>query len=128
MIISIDRLTALDQLMLGASRIWPQDIGALALLDGSNLREPTGRLRIEAVLEAIQSRLHLVPRFRQVVHVPRRGLGPPLWVDAPHFDLGEHVRVLPLPAPAAKRRFSAPSSNCDGGAWTRHGPCGRCGS
>ena len=33
---SIDRLTALDQLMLRASKVWPQDIGALALLE-----EPT---------------------------------------------------------------------------------------
>jgi diacylglycerol O-acyltransferase / wax synthase len=40
----------------------------------------------------------LVPRFRQVVHVPRRGLGGPLWVDTPSFDLNDHVRVLPLPA------------------------------
>jgi diacylglycerol O-acyltransferase / wax synthase len=96
--IPIDRLTALDRLMLGASAIWPQDIGALALLDGTNLLEPGGRFRIEAVREAIGSRLQLVPRFRQVVHVPRRGLGGPLWVDAPSFDPGEHVRVLPLPA------------------------------
>jgi diacylglycerol O-acyltransferase / wax synthase len=96
--IPIDRLTALDQLMLRASEIWPQDIGALALLDRANLLEPDGRFRIEAVREAIGSRLHLVPRFRQVVHVPRRGLGGPLWVDAPSFDLDEHVRVLPLPA------------------------------
>jgi diacylglycerol O-acyltransferase len=94
----IDRLTALDQLMLGASAIWPQDIGALALLDGTNLLDPGGRFRIEAVREAIGSRLQLVPRLRQVVHVPRRGLGGPLWVDAPSFDPGEHVRVLPLPA------------------------------
>ena len=95
---SIDRLTALDQLMLRASKVWPQDIGALALLDGTNLLDPTGRLRIEAVRGAIASRLHLVPRFRQVVHVPRRGLGGPLWVDAPSFDLNDHVRVLPLAA------------------------------
>jgi diacylglycerol O-acyltransferase / wax synthase len=95
---SIDRLTALDQLMLRASRVWPQEIGALAVLDGSNLLEPDGRLRIEAVRQAIASRLQLVPRFRQVVHVPRRGLGGPLWVDTPSFDLSEHVRALPLPA------------------------------
>ncbi|HZD00507.1 MAG TPA: wax ester/triacylglycerol synthase family O-acyltransferase [Actinomycetes bacterium] len=94
----IDRLTALDQLMLRASKLWPQDIGALALLDGTNLLEPSGRFRIEAVREAIASKLHLVPRFRQVVYVPRRGLGGPLWVDAPSFDLSEHVGVLPLPA------------------------------
>jgi diacylglycerol O-acyltransferase / wax synthase len=94
----IDRLTALDLLMLRVSKRWPQDIGALALLDGTNLLEPGGHLRIEAVRAAIESRLHLVPRFRQVVHVPRRGLGGPLWADAESFDLGEHVRVLPLPA------------------------------
>ena len=40
---AIDRLTALDRLMLGASRRWPQDIGALAILDG------TGGLRIDVV-------------------------------------------------------------------------------
>lgn len=96
--ISIDRLTALDRLMLRASTAWPQDIGALALLDGANLLEPSGRLRIEAVREAIESRLQLVPRFRQVVYVPRRGLGGPLWVDAPSFELSDHLRVLPLPA------------------------------
>jgi diacylglycerol O-acyltransferase len=95
---SIDRLTALDQLMLRASKVWPQEIGALALLDGTDLLDPDGRFRIEAVREAIASRLQLVPRFRQVVFVPRRGLGGPLWVDAPSFDLSEHVRVLPLPA------------------------------
>ena len=95
---SIDRLTALDQLMLRASSVWPQEIGGLAVLDGTNLLDPSGRLRIEAIREAIASRLHLVPRLRQVVHVPRRGLGGPLWVDAPAVDLNDHVRVLPLPA------------------------------
>jgi diacylglycerol O-acyltransferase / wax synthase len=97
--VSIDRLTAVDKLMLGASATWPQDIGALALLDGAPLLDPTGRFRIEAVRAAIGSRLPLVPRFRQVIHVPRRGLGGPLWVDAPRFDLREHVRELPLAAP-----------------------------
>jgi diacylglycerol O-acyltransferase / wax synthase len=96
--IPIDRLTSLDRLMLRASKVWPQDIGALALLDGTNLLEPSGRFRIEAVRGAIGSRVHLVPRFRQVVDVPRRGLSGPLWVDAQSFDLSEHVRVLPLPA------------------------------
>jgi diacylglycerol O-acyltransferase / wax synthase len=99
---SINRLTALDQLMLRASPVWPQDIGAIALLDGTNLHEPTGRFRIETVRGAIASRLHLAPRFRQVVHVPRRGLGGPLWVDAPSFDLADHVRVLAIPAGAGE--------------------------
>jgi WS/DGAT/MGAT family acyltransferase len=85
--------------MLWPDEIWPQDIGALAVLDGSGLLEPDGRFRIELVRQAIESRLHLVPRFRQLLSVPRRGLGRPLWVDAPAFDLSDHVRVAPLPAP-----------------------------
>jgi hypothetical protein len=35
---SIDRQTALDRLMLRASARWPQEIGALALLDGAYLQ------------------------------------------------------------------------------------------
>ena len=52
------------------------------------------------VRDAIEARLHLVPRFRQLLYVPRRGLGGPLWVDAPTFDLSDHVQVVPLAAPA----------------------------
>jgi diacylglycerol O-acyltransferase / wax synthase len=94
---SPDRLTSLDRLMLAASNRWPQDIGALAILDGTILLDPAGELRIDAVRETIASRLHLVPRFRQIIHVPGRGLGGPLWVDAPRFDIRDHVAVRPLP-------------------------------
>jgi diacylglycerol O-acyltransferase len=95
----VDRLTDEDQRMLWPDEIWPQDIGALAVLDGSSLAGPDGRLRIEAVREVIAARLHLVPRFRQRLYMPRPGLGRPLWVDAPAFDLADHVRVLPVPDP-----------------------------
>lgn len=96
---SIERLTAADELMLWPDEIWPQDIGALAVLDGTNLLDPDGRFRIEAVRQAVERRLHLVPRFRQLLYVPPRRLGGPLWVDAPGFDLSDHVGVVPLPAP-----------------------------
>jgi diacylglycerol O-acyltransferase len=96
---SIERLTAEDQLMLWPDEMWPQDIGALAVLDGGSLVDPGGRFRIEAVREAVAGRLHLVPRFRQLLYVPPQRLGGPLWVDAPAFDLTDHVGVVPLPAP-----------------------------
>ena len=104
---AIERLTAEDQLMLAASGRWPQDIGALALLEGGHLLDAAGLLRIDAVRAAIRSRLHLAPRFRQVVQVPGRGLGPPLWVDDPAFDLDDHVRVLPVPAPGGEAELLA---------------------
>jgi WS/DGAT/MGAT family acyltransferase len=96
----MERLTAEDQLMLWPDEIWPQDVGGLAILDGRNLLEPDGRLRIEVVRRAIAARLHLVPRFRQLLEVPRRGQGRPLWVDAPDFDIADHVREAPPPRPA----------------------------
>jgi diacylglycerol O-acyltransferase len=93
----IDRLSALDRLMLWASKRWPQDIGALVYLDGTALVDPIGRFRIEAVREAIGARLHLAPRFRQVIRTPPKRLGGPLWMDASRVDLPDHVRVHPLP-------------------------------
>ena len=96
---AVDRLTAEDQRMLWPDEIWPQDIGALAILDGSHLLEASGGFRIEAVREVIAARLHLVPRFRQLLYAPRPGLGRPLWVDAPAFHLADHVQVVPVPDP-----------------------------
>jgi hypothetical protein len=94
----VGRLTDEDQRMLWPDEIWPQEIGALAVLDGG-LAGPGGRVRAEAVGEVIAARLRLVPRFRQLLYVPRPGLGRPLSVDAPAFDLADHVRVVPVPAP-----------------------------
>jgi WS/DGAT/MGAT family acyltransferase len=99
---SVDRLTPLDRFMLATSERWPQDIGALAVIDGAALLDPDGHVRIETVRAAIRSRLSLVPRFRQLVYTPRRGLGPPLWADDPAFDLDRHVLELPLPAPGGE--------------------------
>ncbi len=38
-----------------------------------------------------------MPRFRQRVIRPRRGLGGPIWVDDATFDLVDHVKVRALP-------------------------------
>ena len=96
----VERLSREDRLILWPDQVWPQDIGAVGVLDGIGLLESDGRFRIEAAKQAIEARLHLVPRFRQVLRVPRRGLGGPLWVDAPTFDLNDHVHVERLDAPA----------------------------
>jgi diacylglycerol O-acyltransferase / wax synthase len=96
---SMERLTAEDRLMLWPDERWPQEIGVLAVLDGASLFDPGGRFRIEAVRQAVEARLHLVPRFRQILHMPGRGLGGPLWVDDAAFDLADHVRVASMPAP-----------------------------
>jgi len=51
------------------------------------------------LVEAIDERLHVVPRYRQkLAHVPL-GQGRPEWVDDPHFNASYHVRHSALPAP-----------------------------
>jgi diacylglycerol O-acyltransferase / wax synthase len=95
--IHFQRLTAQDLSMIWADDFgWPEDIGAIAILEGKPLFDATGRLKIEEVRAHIERRLHLVPRFRQILHRPQFGLGWPLWVDAPAFELRDHVQVLPL--------------------------------
>jgi WS/DGAT/MGAT family acyltransferase len=102
----MERLNAQDLMMLLPEEFgWPQDIGALAILDGERLLDADGRFRIEAARDQIAQRLHLVPRFRQLLHRPAFGLGWPLWVDARSIDLADHVHVLPLAAPADEARL-----------------------
>jgi hypothetical protein len=86
---------------------WSGDIGAFAMLDGTSLLDHDGRVRIEAVRQQLEPRLHLVPRFRQLLYRPRLGLGWPLWVDAPSFDLADHIWVHPLAAPGDQAQLLA---------------------
>jgi WS/DGAT/MGAT family acyltransferase len=96
----LERLTASDLfLLLWDDYGWSSDIGGLAILDGTSLLDRDGRLRIEAVRRHLEPRLHLIPRFRQLLYRPHLGLGWPLWVDAPSFDLADHIRVHPVAAP-----------------------------
>jgi diacylglycerol O-acyltransferase len=95
----IERLTAEDELMLWPDEVWPQDIGALVLMESGHLVGPDGAFRIEAAQQAVEGRLHLVPRFRQLLYEPPRHLGGPLWIDAPAFDIRDHVFAQHVPAP-----------------------------
>ena len=76
-----------------------------------------------------RGRLHLVPRFRQLLYVPRRGLGGPLWVDAPDVRSRRPRRGSCRFRRLATRLSScSPSSACGGAGWTGPGRYGRCGS
>ncbi len=70
-------------------------IGSAGIFEGP----PPGR---DEVMSAVQAKLHLVPRYRQKVRYPPLHLGPPVWVDDPHFNLGYHVRRTGLPAPGGE--------------------------
>jgi WS/DGAT/MGAT family acyltransferase len=103
----VERLTSADEVMILAGETWPQDIGALAIIDAGGLLDRDGRFAIEVVRRAVAGRLHLVERLRQRLHVPRAGLGGPLWVDAPDFDLENHVRVASVDPPGGELELLA---------------------
>jgi len=98
----IDRLSLDDEIMLAASARWPQDIVAVALLDGRPLLGSDG-FAIDRVRAAIAGRIHLAPRLRQRLVQPSRWLGPPYWADDPAFDIRAHVSHLPLEPPVDER-------------------------
>jgi len=53
----------------------------------------------DELVDTIDARLHVVPRYRQkLAHVPL-GQGRPRWIDDPHFNPRYHVRHSALPAP-----------------------------
>src|SRR5215475_10564036 len=104
----LERLTASDLfLLLWDDYGWSSDIGGLAICDGTSLLGRDGRVRIDAVRARLEPRLHLVPRFRQLLYRPRPGLGWPLWVDAPSFDLAAHIRIHPVAAPGGQAQLLA---------------------
>jgi diacylglycerol O-acyltransferase len=55
--------------------------------------------------EHIESRLHLVPRFRQKLRFVPLDLGRPVWVDDPHLNLEYHVRRTALPPPGSEEQL-----------------------
>ena len=55
----------------------------------------------EDVRAHIESRLHLVPRYRQKLAFPRFEMGRPVWVDDPQFNIDYHLRNTALPAPGS---------------------------
>ncbi len=89
----MDRLTAIDASFLAQEREGSHmHVGGLMIFEG-----PTPA-RGEFIAH-IESRLHLVPRYRQKLAVPRFEMGRPLWVDDPRFNIEYHIRHTALPAP-----------------------------
>jgi diacylglycerol O-acyltransferase / wax synthase len=69
-------------------------IGAVMLFEGP---PPS----YQELREHVESRLHLVPRYRQKLAYPKLEMGRPLWVDDPRFNVEYHVRQTALPSPGS---------------------------
>jgi diacylglycerol O-acyltransferase / wax synthase len=98
---SSDRLTGLD-----ASFLHLEDSAAHMHVAGVMIFEGPPPA-YEDLLEAIERRLGLVPRYRQRLAFVPLGQGRPKWVDDPHLNLRYHVRSTALPAPGSEEQLKA---------------------
>lgn len=78
-------------------------VGSVCVLDPSTAPQ---RLTLDRFTRVIQSRLPLVPLFRQrLLDVPL-GLDRPYWIEDADFDIEFHVRELALPAPGSDKQLA----------------------
>jgi WS/DGAT/MGAT family acyltransferase len=102
-----ERLSSLDASFLALeSRTTHMHVAGIALFDAEPLRTPDGGIDIRRIRRFVESRLGLIPRYRQ-----RLGRVPferhPVWVDDEHFNLAYHVRHTSLPRPGSIGQLEA---------------------
>jgi diacylglycerol O-acyltransferase len=76
----------------------PMHVGGVSIFEGP--APPFERLE-----EMVAGKLGLVPRYRQKVRFVPFGLGRPVWVDDPYFNISYHLRHTALPAPGSDEQL-----------------------
>jgi diacylglycerol O-acyltransferase / wax synthase len=94
-----DRLTALDSSFLHLEDSSAHmHVASVMLFEGP---PPP----YDELLDAIERRLSLVPRYRQRLAFVPLAQGRPKWVDDPHLNLRYHVRYTALPSPGSEEQL-----------------------
>jgi diacylglycerol O-acyltransferase / wax synthase len=94
-----DRLSPVDASFLHQERqASHMHVGGVAIFEGP----PPSR---DDFIAHLESRLHLVPRYRQRLSVPPFEMGRPFWVDDPSFNMDYHVRHTALPSPGSEEQL-----------------------
>jgi diacylglycerol O-acyltransferase len=94
---------------MGVDRMSPQDASFLHMEDDVSHMHIASVGIFEGpeppfadIVSMIDSKLDLVPRYRRVVRTVPLGLGRPVWVDDPHFNIEYHLRHTALPSPGGE--------------------------
>src|ERR1700741_4252338 len=77
----------------------PLHIASLCIFDGP--------IPFRSFVESIDSKLHLIPRYRQIPVVPQWGLEFPTWEEDPHFDIHRHVFQVRVDPPGGEAELQA---------------------
>lgn len=92
----------------------PMNVGTVAVFEGAIDRGQFAR--------NIESKLHLVPRYRQRMVAPPFNVGRPTWEQDPEFDIANHVREVPFEKPVTESRFLEIAARVYEGALDRGRP------
>ncbi len=96
----------------------PLNIAAVGVFDGP--------IPFREFVANIDSRLDLVPRYRQVAVLPPFNLGYPTWEYDPNFNIKRHILRVRLPdAPGARRSWKHWPGGCSARCWTAASLSGR---
>ncbi len=112
-----DRLSALDSTFLHLESNGPSHMHVASVMV---FRGPAPSLK--EFVEHVESRLHLVPRYRQRLAFVPLNQGRPVWVDDPHFNPYYHIRHTALPKPANEQALKALAGRVFSQRLDRHKP------
>ena len=102
----IERLSSLDSGFLALETpTTPMHMGSVTYLEPDRLRDRHGRIRLGELRRLVDDRLSVAPHFRQRPVAAPLGLGRPVWVDDPDFDVANHVNELVLPPPGSEHQL-----------------------
>lgn len=102
---SYERLSAQDNsfLLMEQPNVH-MHVAATQIFEAGPLRTDDGGIDIVAIRRSIESVLHLIPRYRQVLQwIPFANQ--PVWVDDASFHLEYHVRHTSLPRPGTNQQL-----------------------
>lgn len=97
----MEQLTALDATFLEVEDSDPHvslAVGGVSIMAGP-------APGFDEWVAALAERLPAMPRCRQILRTHPLDLGPPEWVQDPHFDIGRHLHRLALPHPGGDREL-----------------------
>jgi diacylglycerol O-acyltransferase len=95
----LDRLSSIDvSFLTNETSSSHMHVGAVCIFEGP---PPS----YEDLVNHVDGRLHLVPRFTQKLAFPPAQTGRPFWIDDPTFNLEYHVRHSALPSPGSEEQL-----------------------
>lgn len=113
--VSTCRLSAADAAFLYLERKEiPLHIASVCLFDGP--------IPFAEFVSNINSKLHLVPRYRQIPVAPAWSLEFPTWEDDPHFNIRRHIYRVRLAAPGGEAELQVLASRILSGLLDRNKP------